>query len=458
MPTGFTSIPAGGTLRLARASVPLALLEAGLLAGSESRDGLATVDIEINRGLIARVGPAEPRAEPGAVDLDHSQVWPAFVDLHTHLDKGHILPRASNPDGTVLGAVRTVGGDRTANWSAADVRRRFDFGLRCSYAHGTAAVRTHLDCEPPQAEITWPVFSELRSAWAGRMDLQGVGKLPLELYQTEYGRSFAAMVAEHGGILGGVTRIAGLGLKDSIPVIDASLDALFQLAERHGLDIDLHVDETGEPEAQTLAQVARAALRHRFPGRVVCGHCCSLAVQPPAVVEDVLSLCAHARLAVVTLPMINQYLQGRAPGTTPRWRGVTLVHELSRRGVPVAIASDNCRDPFFAFGDHDMLEVYGQSVRIAHLDLPFGHWPAAATAVPAALMGLAHRGTIRAGAPADLVLFRARTMSELLARPQADRVVLRSGRAIDTRLPDHRELDALFPPTMTPATSAAHHR
>jgi len=457
MAAGFTVIPAGDTFRLSHASVPVALLETSV--GSRSgtppgvswpsaatTDGLATVDLDIAGGLIKRIVPSGSEIVSGAVDLDHSQVWPAFVDVHTHLDKGHILPRASNPDGTVLGAVRTVAADRTAHWSADDVRRRFEFGLRCSYAHGTAAIRTHLDCELPQAEISWPVFAELRSAWSGRMDLQAVGKLPLELYQTEYGRKFAAMVAEYGGVLGGVTRIAGMSLKQAVPVVDASLDALFQLAEQHSLDIDLHVDESGDPEAETLGQVARAALRHHFQGRVVCGHCCSLAVQAQPVVDEVLSLCAQAGLAVVTLPMINQYLQGRSPGTTPRWRGVTLVHELSRRGVQVAVASDNCRDPFFAFGDHDMLEVYNQSVRIAHLDLPFAPWPAAATSVPAQLMGLGARGTIREGAPADLVLFRARTMSELIARPQADRVVLRAGRAIDTNLPDHRELDSLFSP------------
>jgi cytosine deaminase len=91
-----------------------------------------------------------------------------------------------------------------------------------------------------------------------------------------------------------------------------------------------------------------------------------------------------------------------------------------------------------------MFEVFSQSVRIAHLDLPYGPWPAAATAVPARLMGLKGRGVIEAGSPADLVIFRARSMSELLCRPQADRVVLRAGRPIDTTLPDHRELDLLF--------------
>ena len=59
-------------------------------------------------------------------------------------------------------------------------------------------------------------------------------------------------------------------------------------------------------------------------------------------------------------------------------------------------------------------------------------------------MGLAGRGELRVGAPADLVLFNARGYSELLSRPQSDRVVLRAGKAIDTKLPDYRELDHLM--------------
>jgi cytosine deaminase len=53
-------------------------------------------------------------------------------------------------------------------------------------------------------------------------------------------------------------------------------------------------------------------------------------------------------------------------------------------------------------------------------------------------------GRIARGAPADLVMFRGRHYSELLSRPQHDRIVLRGGRAIDTTAPDYRELDELF--------------
>ena len=92
-----------------------------------------------------------------------------------------------------------------------------------------------------------------------------------------------------------------------------------------------------------------------------------------------------------------------------------------------------------------MLEVFRESTRIAHLDRPIGDWPAAVTRIPADVIGLSSsHGRLRAGAPADLVLFNARSYSELLSRPQHDRVVLRGGRPIDTTLPDYRELDSLL--------------
>jgi cytosine deaminase len=48
------------------------------------------------------------------------------------------------------------------------------------------------------------------------------------------------------------------------------------------------------------------------------------------------------------------------------------------------------------------------------------------------------------GAPADLIVLRARDWTELFARPQADRLVIRAGRAIDTTPPDYTTLDHLM--------------
>jgi cytosine deaminase len=59
-------------------------------------------------------------------------------------------------------------------------------------------------------------------------------------------------------------------------------------------------------------------------------------------------------------------------------------------------------------------------------------------------MGITAGGRIGQGQPADLVLFEGRTWSELLSRPQANRIVVRNGRPIERLVPDYRELDDLL--------------
>jgi cytosine deaminase len=397
-------------------------------------------DLRIEAGRIAGIAP--PGTATDGVDLRGGMVLPCFVDIHTHLDKGHIWPRAPNPDGTFLGALGAVRADH-ANWSEADLRARFAFGLACAHAHGTAAIRTHLDTYFPHADDTWRVFRDLRDAWAGRIALQGVSIAPLDHFAGDNGRRIADLVAASGGVLGCVTRF-GESDHGAIPSdFDDRLDGFLALAAERGLDVDLHVDETGDTRAAALPRIARAVLRRKFRGRVQVGHCCSLARMDDRTIMGTIGLVAEAELAVVSLPMCNLYLQDRAPGRTPRWRGITLLHEFAAAGVPVSLASDNCRDPFFAFGDHDMWEVFREAVRIGHLDQPIARWAESIAAIPASVMGI-DAGQVTVGAPADLVLFRGRDYSETLSRSQHDRVVLRRGRAIDATLPDYAELDGLM--------------
>ncbi len=437
----WIEVPARPRLRLANAHVPSCLLDEVPDRAAVDRDGLATVDIDIVDGRIAAVAPAgatEMPADAAVVELDRGQVWPGFVDMHTHLDKGHIWPRAENPDGTFEGAINSVRADRDANWTAEDIAARMNFALEGAYAHGTVAIRTHLDSYPPHDRLTWQVFDEIRRAWARRIDLQPVTIVHIDYFADEAdAAALADVVRAHDGVLGAVVD----GSTDEEPLL---IERLFRLAAERDLPVDLHVDEHGRPGASALPTVAETAMRLDFGHQVVCGHCCALAVQPQPVIERTMKLVADAGLGVVSLPMCNLYLQDRTPGRSPHWRGPTLVHELAAQGTPVALASDNCRDPFYGYGDLDGLEVFTQAARICHLDRPVGAWPRAVTATPAQLMGLAERGRIAAGLPADLVVFAARSYAELLSRPQADRVVLRDGRAIERRLPDYRALDHLF--------------
>jgi cytosine deaminase len=403
-------------------------------------DGLVRFDLLLENGRIAGVAPLGSASD--GVSTAGGQVWPGLIDAHVHLDKTQIWTRAANPSGTHAGAVGATTADRVAHWSEADIEARFRFGLASAYAHGTVAMRTHIDSYWPHARNGWAVFRRLREEWAGRIALQAVSLCPLEAYESDEGALLADQVAESGGILGMVCG-SRIGPGQTLgPEFQRQLDHFFQLAEDRGLALDLHVDETAEPGARSLRAIAETILRRGFRQPVQCGHICSLTMQRDDEAAETIRLCREAGLRIVVLPMCNMYLQGRAPGRTPRWRGITLVHELDAAGVPVSFASDNCRDPFYAYGDYDMVEVYREAVRIAQLDHPWAPWPRSVTRRPAEALGL-DAGLIRVGAAADLLLFRARSMTELLARPQSDRVVLRRGQPIDTTLPDWRELDAI---------------
>lgn len=420
---------------LRRARVPAVLLDPAPAAADA--EGLVPVDVRVTDGRIAAVAPSGSATD--GVDLDHGQLWPCFVDGHVHLDKTQTWPRQPNPSGTHAGAKAAVIADRGKYYSEADIEPRFEFGLRCAHAHGTAAIRTHLDSYWPAAPAHWAVFRRMRDAWAGRIDLQAVSICPLERFAGDDGAALADEVARSGGILGMTT--TGEGGQASSPEFQVLLDRFFSLAEDRGLEMDLHLDETGDASSRTLDAVARTAIRRGFAKPIQVGHVCSLSVQTEAEAFATIAVCADAGLRVINLPMCNMYLQGRRPGRTPVWRGITMVHEFVAAGVPVSFASDNCRDPFYAYGDYDMVEVYREAVRIAQLDHPFGGWAASVTATPAASCGFADSRRIAVGCVADLVLFRGRSMTELLARPQSDRVILRAGRVLDTAPPDFREMD-----------------
>jgi len=424
---------------LKNAHIPVSVLSLDdkSMVAKQTREGLSLFDIEIVEGVISQILPAATATDQNpAIDLRGGQVWPCFVDMHTHLDKGHIWERSPNPNGTFESALSTVKTDSQKYWQAEDVYRRLEFGIKCSYAHGTQAIRTHIDSFGEQATISLNVFKALQTAWKDQIILQAVSLVTLDYYQTPEGVALADRIAELGGILGGVAYMH--------PHLDSQLDTVFLLAKERNLNLDFHADETDDINSICLQKIALAALRNNFTGQIICGHCCSLALQTPEVVEKTLYLVKEAKIGIVSLPMCNLYLQDRKANRTPRWRGVTLLKEIKQHGIPVAVASDNCRDPFYGFGDHDPLEVFTQAVRIAHLDTPYGDWSCAVTKTAADLINLSNIGRIGVGLSADLILFKGRSYSELLSRNQHDRIVIRKGKAIDMSLPDYAELDDLL--------------
>lgn len=436
----LTRAARSGRWQLRNARIPRCFLQDSSSLPSAG-DGLVTADVVISERRIESISPPGAIAVETTCDLARSMLWPGLVDCHTHLDKAHIWPRAANPDGTFAGAISATEADQGRHWTATDLRRRMDFALRSAYAHGTVAIRTHLDMSRERLSAVWGVLRELQADWCGKITLQGVAFLSLtDVADDDFiSRVVEEMHATPGAILGAFVE----AFPEHQSTLPGDLSRLFGLAGRHGFAIDLHVDETIDTSSNGLEATADAVLATRHDGSVLCGHCCALSVHDDDRRLRTIEKIARTSLSIVTLPLCNAYLQDRNAGRTPRLRGTAPVHELAAAGIPVAIASDNIRDPFYAYGDLDLVEVFRTALRLQHLDHPVGTWPSAIANTAARVMGMADVGLIAPGGIADLIVFNARGWSELVARPQVDRVVIRYGTPITDGPPDYRELDDL---------------
>jgi cytosine deaminase len=426
---------------LQRARVPAAVLPASFASPAQDRvEPTVLCDITLDGRTIASVerSAAAPRpAAAGAnvVDLDGAMVFPGFVDAHVHLDKTHTWDRAPNRSGTFAEALDVLWRDKE-RWTRPDLLRRAGFALHCAWEHGTRAIRTHVDTWLPGSEASHAAMQELRETWRGRIALQTVPLTGIASYSGAQGDAITDLALKYGACaLGGWSPLT--------PELPGQLDRLLAIARDRGVGIDLHVDENGSPGEEVLRAVAEAVIRTRFPNPVVCGHCCSLSAQAPDRQRSTLARVKEAGIRVITLPLCNLYLQDRRTEgfpRTPRWRGITLVHELLDAGVPLAAASDNVRDAFFAFGDYDAAEVCIEAARIAHLDSRLGECVGAVTAAAADVIGIAGGARIAAGSPAHLVVFPARSFSEFLSRPGSRRRLVDGESIRDARPPGYEEL------------------
>ena len=89
--------------------------------------------------------------------------------------------------------------------------------------------------------------------------------------------------------------------------------------------------------------------------------------------------------------------------------------------IPVAIASDNTRDPFYAYGDLDAVEVFSQAGQDRPARLPVRGLADGDHPDTGGNDGVVGCRPAESGCPADIVIFRARSYSELIPRPQSDR-------------------------------------
>ena len=436
-----------------RARIPLACLPPPLGEGGGKADALIEpwreCDVMVDGSRIAAVRDSSQRPPEGegqvpSTDLGSVLVFPGLLEVHTHLDKCHTWDRAPGIHSDFWESRGILAAD-SVRWTEDDVYRRADFALRTAWAHGTCALRTHIDTRRGAGAGGHAAMERLRAEWRGRMEIQTASLFSFEEFFSGGAATIVELTGRHKATAMG-------GFPQPKAELPGQLDSVMAAARELGIGLDLHVDESGLAHAECLRATAEAVLRNKFPFPVACGHNCSLSVQDPARARETIALVREAGISIICLPIANLHLQGRlrgpvppdekfGPPRTPQWRGLTLVHECIEAGVTVACGGDNVRDAFIGWGDFDMVEVYVLSVRLAHLDTRLAYSPSLVTTGPAEIMGLKGYGRIAPGSPADMVVFPERKFSQLLARPFSPRRFIH-GEALGERpLPHYDEQD-----------------
>lgn len=384
------------------------------LPGREGRYDVALAD-----GRVAAISAARAPASPVASAANASMplggmlLLPALADGHIHLDKTFVgAPwRPHRPGDTIAARIAAEREERAR--VPLSVEARASRLIERAIGLGVLAMRSHVDIDEDVGLAHAEALIALREAWHDRVDIQLVafpqggtgGRVP-ELLD-------AALRL-------GVDAVGGLDPAGIDGDIEAHLDLVFGLAERHGARIDIHLHDPGTLGGFELRRIAARTVAAGFNGRVAVSHAFALGMLDAAELGRTARDLAHAGVAIMS--------SGPGADAMPPLRAL---HEA---GVLLFGGSDNIRDAWSPYGDGDLLRRAGLIGYRADYrgDAELERAFAMVSANSRAALGL-EPVTLEPGSRADLIALPVESIAEAVADPPRERLVFRAGWPVDTR-------------------------
>ena len=395
------------------------------------------VDVHVSGTTVAAVGP--DLTAPGAevLDLEGRLVTPPLVEPHIHLDAVLTVgqPR-QNETGSLFEGI-AVWAERVRTLTPDDVAARAREVMTWQLAWGVQAVRSHVDvCDPELRALEGLV--QVRSEFAGLVDLQLVAFPQQGIYGFPDGDVLMRRAMETGcDVVGGIPHFE-LTREDGV----ASVKFVFDLAQEFDALIDVHCDETDDDHARFVEVMAAETIKRGMSGRVTASHTTAMGSYNAAYAYRLINNLRRADLHFVTNPLDNSVLQGRFD-VGPIRRGQTRVKELIAAGLNVAVGHDSVMDPWYPLGVGDPMQSafvmahYGQMSGASELE----YLLEMVTTNPAKALGV-DAGGVRAGGPADLVVFDAPTATDAVRRISPRYLVMRGGEVVARTQPAVTEVTA----------------
>ncbi|WP_039944239.1 amidohydrolase family protein [Thermicanus aegyptius] len=391
-----------------------------------------TLDVGVKNGKIEYVGisgSAPPAAE--TVEAGGRMLLPGLVESHIHLDKAYLLEQMGREATTLEEAIQITAALKRG-YTREDILRRSEKVLAKAVAAGVTHMRCHAEVDPIIGLSSMETMLELKRKWEHVLTLQIVA-FPQEGIFKEPGT--AGLMRE--ALSAGADAVGGIPYNDLDA--DKHLDFVFGLAVEFGKPADLHVDFSDDPNQRDILKIVRRTLDCGMQGKVAVAHLTSLGSVSEPEAREIARMIAEAGIAVITLPMTDLYLNGRADKEKIR-RGLTPVRLLREEGVRVIVGSNNIRNAFTPFGRGDPLDSARLLAQTAHLGLKadVGLLLDMVTEEAANALEIDGYG-IRPGGDADLVLFDAFHPGEVLFEVPGRIGVWKKGRKVASSLV-HTEL------------------
>ena len=378
------------------------------------------VDIAIADGRIVEVSPVIDAEAGKVVNAEGKLVTPPFVDSHFHLDS--VWTGIPNESGTLKEGIDNWANYKKTALTVDDVYTRAKSYCEHAFSMGIQAIRSHVDiCDDKLRGLE--ALIQLQRDIRSRVDIQLVA-----FPQDGYFRDPSSQDLVSRAVEMGVDVIGGIPHHEPTMQLGAeSIRALVELAADRGLLVDMHCDESDDPNSRHVESLTWEAVRCRMQGRVNASHVTSMAIMDPFYVQrKLLPLMADARLSVITNPLVNIYLGGHFHH--PRHRAMAPIRDIMRAGITVGCAQDCNDDPWYPLGNADMLEVAKMGAHVGHMmgrdELP--NMIDTVTYNPARIMHLEDYG-LEAGCRANLVILDADSVRNALRGCPKRTTIVRDG-------------------------------
>jgi cytosine deaminase len=210
---------------------------------------------------------------------------------------------------------------------------------------------------------------------------------------------------------------------------DDSVMLAFDLAEKHGLQVDLHCDESDDPNSQFLLTVCGETIRRSFGAHVVAGHCTAMHSYTQKDADLAIAAVVESGVQVLANPLDNVVLQGRGD-TYPKRRGITRIPELIAAGACVGLGHDSIMDPWYPLGSGRILEAASMLVHVAQMTRPAQIDQVFSLLVGANHLGFGGAPQIAVGHEAEFLVHAVPTPADAIRLQCPPRFVIRKGKVV----------------------------